>query len=135
MPRFTAANARENAARSVAARRAAEAKRIAWPASTPLQATAPADTAPSISLTCVRARLETLDTLMSKAKSDREWDNLTRAYDRMFRVWCVLTKTPGPGSRKPRPEREPREAPRSAGPWLPEEPEASAACSVETAPG
>ena len=102
--RFSAANAREMAARSVAARKAAEAKRTAWPASIPLQATPPADTASGISLACVRARLETLDALMSKAKSDREWDNLTRAYDRMFRVWCVLTKTPGPGNRKPAPE-------------------------------
>ena len=110
MARFTAANAREMAARSVAVRKAAEAKPPIWPAFTPAQATPPAGTDPGISVACVRARLETLDALMSRAKSDREWDNLTRAYDRMFRVWCVLTKTPGPGNRKPA-----REQPRVLG--------------------
>src|ERR1035441_10358966 len=104
MPQFTPANSREMAARSVAARKAAEAERNGKPASIPLQATPPTGTDSGISLACVRARLETLDDMMAKAKSDREWDNLTRAYDRMFRVWCVLTKTPGPGNRKPAPE-------------------------------
>ena len=134
--RFTAANAREMAARSVAVRRAAEAKRTAWPASIPLQATPPTGTDSGISLACVRARLETLDDMMAKAKSDREWDNLTRAYDRMFRVWCVLTKTPGPGNRKPAPE--PR---KPSGPecWesfteRPSQPVAPA-CGVESPPG
>ena len=102
--RFSAANAREMAARSVTTRKAAEAKRTAWPASIPREATPPTDTAPGISVTCGRARLETLDALMSKAKSDQEWDNLTRAFDRLFRVWCVMAKTPGPGNSKPAPE-------------------------------
>jgi len=100
--RFTAANAREMAARSVTARKAAEAKRTASLASAPLQATPATDTDSGISVSCVRARLETLDALMSKAKSDREWDNLSRAFDRLFRVWCVLTNTPGPGNLRPR---------------------------------
>jgi hypothetical protein len=38
---------------------------------------------------------------MARAKTDREWDNLSRAFDRLFRIWCVLTNTPGPGNRKP----------------------------------
>ena len=132
MGRFTAANAREMAARSVAARKTAEAERSASPASVPLEATPPADTASGISLACVRARLETLDGLMSKAKSDREWDNLTRAYDRMFRVWCVLTKTPGPGNRRPREERAPRSSWYEARPLAPTP---APACGVEPRTG
>jgi hypothetical protein len=108
MARFNAANARLMAARSVAVRKAAEAERTASPAPAPLQATPAADTDAGISVSRVRARLETLDALMSKAKTDREWDNLSRAFDRLFRVWCVLTKTPGPGNRRPGREREDR---------------------------
>ena len=136
MTRFTTANAREMAARSVASRKAAEAERTPSPATIPLSAAAPADTDSGINLACVRARLVTLDGMMAKAKSDREWDNLTRAYDRMFRVWCVLTKTPGPGNRKPAPE--PR---KPSGPecWesfteRPSQPVAPA-CGVESPPG
>jgi len=115
--RFNSANAREMAARSVAARKAAEVQRTALPASTPLSATRPTGTDPGISVSCVRERLETLDGLMAKAKNDREWDNLTRAYDRLFRIWCVLTKTPGPGNLKPRTDR----APAQPGAWLADE--------------
>lgn len=104
MPRFTTANAREMAARSVVVRKQAKAEREQRLAADPLSASSPADESQRISVACVRARLDTLDGLMAKAKTDREWDNLTRAYDRMFRVWCVLTKTPGPGNLKPRPE-------------------------------
>ena len=116
MARFTAANASEMAARSVAVRKAAEAKRTACPASIPLQATPPADTALGISVACVRARLATLDGLLAKAKTDREWDNLSRSYERLFKVWCVLSNTPGPpGSRRPGREdpRRQRRAPES----------------------
>lgn len=109
--RFNSLNAREMAARSVAARRAAEAERSARAASISLQAIPPADTDPGISVACARARLETLDALMSRAKTDREWDNLTRAFDRLFRVWCTLTATPGPGNRKPPPVRPRAQAP------------------------
>jgi hypothetical protein len=49
----------------------------------------------------VLERLNALDLLMSKAKTDREWDNLSRAYERMFKVWAYLTQTPGPGSLRP----------------------------------
>ena len=98
------------AARSIAARKAAEAERTASPAPIPLPETPPADTDPGVNVACVRARLATLDGMMAKAKTDREWDNLTRAFDRLFRVWCVLSNTPGPGNRKPGPvSRLPRE--------------------------
>jgi hypothetical protein len=107
--RFTTANAREMAARSVAARKAAAAERLERLAQTSLSpapdsppATPTTDANPGVSVACVRARLETLDGLMARAgKDSKEWDNLTRAYDRLFRVLCVLTNTPGPGQRKP----------------------------------
>jgi hypothetical protein len=99
--RFTVANAREMAARSVAKRKATEAKRTAWPACIPLPGAAPADPDPGINVASVRARLETLDGLMARAKKNREWDNLSRAFDRLFRVWCVLTQTAFPGTLRP----------------------------------
>jgi hypothetical protein len=109
MPRFTPANAREMAARSVAARKRTPAEMttsLASLAPIPLPATAEAETDPGVNVACVRERLQTLDGMMAKAKGDsREWDNLTRAFDRMFRIWCVLTNTPGPGNRKPGPLR------------------------------
>ena len=49
----------------------------------------------------VREKLDKLDELMNHAADDKAWDCLSRAYDRMFRVWCTLTKTPGPGNLKP----------------------------------
>lgn len=137
--RFTSLNAREMAARSVAARKAAEAERNARAASALLQATPPTDTDPGISVACVRERLEAIDGLMCKAKDSREWDNLTRAYDRMFKVLCVLTKTPGPGNRRPVPERRSTER---RVPWavepacVPEPaptPQEPSACGVEPA--
>jgi hypothetical protein len=105
MARFTSANAREMAARSLAARQAARIQRDAPPVPTAVQASSKGEISLGIDASRVRMRLETLDSLMSKAKTDREWDNLSRAYDRMFRVWCVLTQTPGPGNRRPAPER------------------------------
>ena len=102
--RFNSANAREMAARSVEARKAAKTEQLAASAAPPLQADGMADTSP-VRVACVRARLETLDGLMARAgKDSREWDNLTRSYDRMFKILCVLTNTPGPGQRKPPPE-------------------------------
>lgn len=101
MPLFNAETARLMAARSVAARKAAQAQRELQPAAPPFSTTSPTDTEPGVSVSCVRARLQTLDGLMARAKTDREWDNLTRAFDRLFRIWCVLTKTPGPGNLRP----------------------------------
>jgi hypothetical protein len=103
MPRFTIANCREMAARSVAARKAAEAQRKAIFA--PVLAPAESSAEPNLggeSLSRVRVHMDRLHELMSKAKTDREWDNLSRAYERLFKVWCVLTRTPGPGNLKPK---------------------------------
>jgi len=101
MARFTAANAREMAAKSIAARQAAKIEREHSPASAPVQAVSDGEVPLEINVSCVRARLETLDRLMAKAKDDKQWDAYSRAYERMFRVWCTLTKTPGPGNLKP----------------------------------
>jgi hypothetical protein len=101
---FTSANAREMSARGNAARwsRYRIAKEApANPPATTMAIPEPAgDTGPGIDVTRVRARLERLDRLMSNAKTDREWDNYSRAFDRLFKVLCVLTKTPGPGNYK-----------------------------------
>jgi len=74
----------------------------------------------------VRKRLHELDQSMAKASSSRtcdcpkcgtqvqvgadsrEWDNLSRSYERLFRVWMVLSGTPGSGQRKPPPLRTQR---------------------------
>jgi len=37
-----------------------------------------------------------------------QWDQLTRAYDRVFKAWMVLSGTPGSGQRKPPPLRTQR---------------------------
>jgi hypothetical protein len=112
MSLFTPQNAREMAARSVAARRAAKIQRDIPPAPFFVQSGSSGDKSLEIDPARVRVRLETLDALMGKAKTDREWDNLSRAYDRLFRVWCTLTRTPGPGNYRPKavPERR-RELP------------------------
>jgi hypothetical protein len=54
-----------------------------------------------IEISRVHSKLDKLDRLMDKAKTDREWDNLSRAYERLFKVWCWLTATPGPGQLRP----------------------------------
>src|SRR5262249_7428199 len=114
MARFTSANAREMAARSVEARKQRKLNGKLWPASVPsvpLPPETPAE--PNLggeSLSRVRVHMQRLHELMDKAKTDREWDNLSRAYERLFKIWMVLTKTPGPGQLKhkeehPRPRR------------------------------
>jgi hypothetical protein len=50
----------------------------------------------------VLRRLDQLDALMSSDELDpKQWDMLSRAYDRVFKAWMVLSATPGPGQRKP----------------------------------
>lgn len=88
------------ALRSVAARKRAAVDRQAKLASLTAQAEAPADQNPAESLSRVCLHMDRLHELMSKAKTDREWTNFTRAYERLFKVWMVLSKTPGPGQRK-----------------------------------
>jgi hypothetical protein len=101
MSLFTAANAKEMAAKSHASRKAAAAERFSKPLSIPQIAPSPAEIDSGVNVASVRERLETIDRMMARAKTHQEFDCLTRAYDRMFRVLCVLTNTPGPGNRKP----------------------------------
>lgn len=105
MPLFTRDNAREFSARGNAIRWAREKAKPDAPEAPPAS---PEPLLQGISLMCVRERLQALDERMAKAETDREWDNLSRAYERMFRVWCTLTQTPGPGNLRPRQERAPR---------------------------
>lgn len=65
----------------------------------------------------VRERLDKLDELMSSATTDREWDNLSRAYERMFRAWTYLANIPGPGNMRPESPKKDRRSP-TAGPLL-----------------
>lgn len=60
---------------------------------------------PAVSLTMLRARLAAVDELISKTDDADTLDALTRAYERLFRVWQVLTRTPNPGQLRPAPER------------------------------
>jgi hypothetical protein len=59
----------------------------------------------------VREKLDKLDEAMNAAQTDKEWDCFSRAYERMFRVWCILTKTPGPGNLKPSSPKQSRSLP------------------------
>jgi hypothetical protein len=102
MPRFTSANAREMAARSLAARQAAKMERERPPAPALVQAGPPTEPDLGIDASRVRTYLRRLDSLLARAKTDREWDNLSRAYDRFFKVLMVVTRTPGPGQYAPR---------------------------------
>lgn len=67
----------------------------------PIPEPIPEPTPQSIELTRVRARLDKLDQLMSEAETDKEWDNYSRAYERMFRAWTWLAGIPHPGSMRP----------------------------------
>ena len=88
-----------------------------------------------ISLSRVRTHLASLDSLMSRAKTDREWDNLSRAYERLFKVWCVLSQTPGPGNRRPVSEKQARASLAALpSPAIPDQPQVSPARAVSPQP-
>ena len=74
----------------------------------------------TLNVLLVRERLDKLDSLMTQAEDDKQWDCLSRAYERMFRVWCTLTKTPGPGNLKPTAPRQTQR--RAIEPVVPVEP-------------
>lgn len=123
MAAITKENARELAAKSLAKRKenlAILRKAALAPAFipapqpvqvlvNPVQTPAPATyDCPGLNIAQVRDRLTALDCMMANAKTDREWDNLSRAYERMFKIWCVLTRTPGPGNLRPEAEKPAR---------------------------
>lgn len=60
---------------------------------------------PAVSLDTLRARLASVDELIAGTVDPDTLDALTRAYERLFRVWQVLTRTPNPGQLRPLPER------------------------------
>jgi len=112
MARFTTANAREMAARSVAARKAAEAERNAKPVFTPLQATASAgDDYASTRLTHVREHLNLLDRriLAEVSRGDPKLiRDLAMALQYLSEQEFALAGRPKPGNRKPLPEDKPK---------------------------
>lgn len=77
---------------------------------------------PSRALERVRKQIEAIDCSLDKCKDARDWDMLTRAKERLFKCWVHLAGIPGPGQRKPAPERA---APRATA--MPEPTLASAA--------
>lgn len=76
-----------------------------------LSATVPAVQQNSLELVRVLKRLDQLDKAMNKRHLDpKQWDMLSRAYDRIFHAWMVLSGTPGSGQRKPPPTSRARQA-------------------------
>lgn len=51
----------------------------------------------------IRVKLEELMDKMDATDDPKELDMLSRAYDRLFKAWMVLSGTPGSGQRKPPP--------------------------------
>jgi hypothetical protein len=108
-PRFTQETARQAGIKSAELKKQRKARAAVIAAYAPLPALAPVDptdTVRATELSRVLARLDALDRLMAQAKTDREWDNLSRAYERVFKAWVHLAGIPGPGNRKPGPDRK-----------------------------
>jgi hypothetical protein len=130
MPRFTIANCREMAARSVAARKAAEAERKAMFA--PLLAPAGPPTNQSLGRDNVRAReydmlLQKLKDQLAKEREPTKLDRLASAIARLEEVYQVYADIPKPGRKKPPPEASRRrEMPRMM-PSLPTQPQTATA--------
>ncbi len=115
---ITTENARQLAAKSWAPTSARFQPKLESAPKQPLQPTLQyANSEVQADIVRVRKRLDELDKFMSAAANNRklecphceakfelgpdsrEWDNLSRSYERLFRVWMVLTGTPGSGQR------------------------------------
>ncbi len=105
----------------------------------------PASPSQSAELLRVCRRLDQLNAAMDKPKLDpKQWDMLTRAYDRVFKAWMVLSGTPGSGQRKPPairqgravgyPQPEPIPEPIPVEPAATPAPQPIASCGVPPAP-
>ena len=103
--RFDSLNAREFAARSVAARKAAEAERKAKLAALTASAGPTADD--YFSSNVARACDETLE-LLRHAKKPSEKAQLSRALRDLREVWHLATGKPRPGLTRPEQYRPPR---------------------------
>ena len=108
--RFTSQNAREMAARSVAARKAAQADRAANPASAPLPAQPTADDGyKATRLTRVRGYLDLLDERLRTVvpRGDpKVIRDLAMASQYLSEQEFALAGRPKPGNRRPAPERK-----------------------------
>jgi len=98
--RFTKENARENAAKSWAARRQRKAK---------LEAEAAKGRQSTPQSERLALEIERIVQMIEKCKDPDGLQKLSAAHSRLFRAWQVLTETPNPGSRrvKGRPSRPP----------------------------
>lgn len=56
---------------------------------------------PRISIERTREQIEALDVQLATCTDPKAWDALTRAKERLFRIWAHLAGIPGPGNLKP----------------------------------
>jgi hypothetical protein len=104
MARFTAANAREMAARSVDARK----QRNSVPALPPLPPVQPADQFAKERLARVRAQQERIDAMILAETDPQKLDRLASASMRLSDQEFALAGRPKPANRKVPPERTQR---------------------------
>jgi hypothetical protein len=144
MGRFTAANARENAAKSHAARRLrlANGKPAAesFPQTPQVGPQEAANAYVSARLSRVRVQLDLVDKRITEQANAKTVDGqvlnwLCSAQERLAEQERILAGRPLPGSRRPASESKRAAQPPICRPWVPAEPQAPAACSVGTAPG
>jgi hypothetical protein len=112
MPRFTSANAKQMAARSLATRRATKMERERQPAPAPVQ-TDPSATGessfPRLRLMRVRGQLTRLDVMMmeestKKTPDTKKLKELADAAHRLQEQERILDNRPLPGSRRHKPD-------------------------------
>ncbi len=103
-PNFNRDNAKLYAAKSAQVRRARILQRKAELLVLPAPESKP-ELVQGLSIACLRSRLNQIDELIACCKDPDDLDSLTRAFERLFRVWQVLTETPDPGRLQPRQKR------------------------------
>jgi hypothetical protein len=91
--RFTTKNARENAAKSWAARRQRKTK---------LEAEAAKGRQSTPQSERLALEIERIVQMIENCKNPDGLQKLSAAHSRLFRAWQVLTETPNPGSRRVR---------------------------------
>lgn len=107
MALFTVATAREMAARSQETRRRNAAKRLALATLSPQSTTQLADPNPKALLSCTRLQLDALDARLGRERlTPEEWDRLTRAKERLWKIYAHAAGIPGPGHLRPARQRE-----------------------------
>lgn len=120
MARFTAANAREMAAKAHAARRQRLANgELAGETFPQPPQTAPhgaADDYMARRLARVRTQIERLSAMLDKEKEPQKIDRLTAALERVSKLEFAYANRPMPGTWKPAPQRSQRDSRPSAEP-------------------